>query len=117
MFKNVGEKIKSLAVFIFILLALIPVGIGLGMFNNEDTIIFGIVLLIGGPLIAWLLTLSLYGMGELIDNSKKINENLLWIRSNMTESKSERIEKLNQLYTKGFISKEEYSKAMQSLRD
>ena len=71
MFENIGGKIKGLAVVIFIILTIAAVIaafflIGTG---NDGSVLFGILLLIIGPLTALITSWFLYGFGQLIENS------------------------------------------------
>ena len=82
MFNNIGEKIKKLAKFLFLLIIALYVLIGicmaisLGVQDDGNLgLIVGVVLfpvIVGvGILVAWLNTIILYAFGELVDNSKK----------------------------------------------
>ena len=68
MYKNIGKKIKKLATGTFIaeLIVIIVVGISF-LADDEDLIIWGVVIICGGSIAAWVSTWLLYGFGELID--------------------------------------------------
>lgn len=70
MFDNIGGKIKTVAtaftwigIIFFSLTGLIV------MFVDEDTILLGILIIAIGCLTSWLSSLTLYGLGQLIENS------------------------------------------------
>ena len=68
MFDNIGEKIKTLEQVICtpgIIGSLIG-GIAL---ISVDMIIVGIIVLICGPIFAWIGSFGLYGLGQLIENT------------------------------------------------
>jgi len=78
MFDNIGGKIKTLAqVEAWVgIIGSILIGLFL-IFINENYITTGFIILIIGPLGAWLSSLILYGYGELIENSSECKEYLI----------------------------------------
>ena len=68
LYENIGEKIKGWAKWIFIVesIAAIITGIAL-MF--EDAAFIGFIVLICGPLVAWVSSWLLYAFGELVDKT------------------------------------------------
>ena len=87
MFKNIGKKIKGLAVVLCILGILIAVVIGLlfiviavGLLGNQlfptlskgVKIGLGIISIVVGFLGSWIGSFVLYGLGQLIDNTDKL---------------------------------------------
>ena len=71
MFENIGGKIKGLAVVIFTIFTIAAVIaafflIGTG---SDGLALFGILLLVLGPLTALITSWFLYGFGQLIENS------------------------------------------------
>lgn len=75
MFENVGEKIKGVAVVVFILEVIAAVVFGLGSIDNG-----GILLIALGILAAWVSSLFVYGFGVLIESAeenKKISKQIL----------------------------------------
>ena len=84
MFKNIGNKIKILAVVLFwlalassIILGVITILQGVGNVRNDSysmvtAIIQGFLIIGGGFLTAWLGNFLLYGFGELVDSNQKI---------------------------------------------
>ena len=97
MFKNIGEKIKKLAVVICwigivislilgVLIAVSPTVIrnslnfnGTVITNSNSVavnIVAGILVFLIGSVASWISTFVLYGFGELVSNSKKILESM-----------------------------------------
>ncbi len=96
MFKNCGGKIKGLAILFFILTILLFIAGGIlvivlgteyGYHRYEGYYIAGgIVLMLLGPIIAWLGTILLYGYGELVEDTeanRKANEEIRQILLSM----------------------------------
>lgn len=71
MFKNIGSKIKGLAVAICVMGMLASV-----IYATRASWMPDFLGMIVGFIISWASTFVLYGLGELIDNSKKILETL-----------------------------------------
>lgn len=75
MYDNIGGKIKGLAKASFIVVAIAAVITGIVlMVADEDLILYGLLVLIVGPIIAWVSSWLLYGFGQLIENSDIIAE-------------------------------------------
>lgn len=85
MYKNIGKKIKVLAVVVCILGILISIGAAIGLFITADNVwdgeeLFiagGIAALVIGPVISWLLSFFTYGFGELVDKAASIDSKLV----------------------------------------
>lgn len=139
---NSGKKIKSLAVILYrigvigyILIAIIMIIIGSN--NYEETItVWGVIILIAGPLLSIANSLIIYGFGELIDKVCIIERNICGEESKSTyneESKSAyteenkstcgeenkfvthntktgKFDKLSNLLSKGLTTDEKYKK-------
>ena len=79
MYKNIGTKIKGLAMGIFIFVAILEFLAGIGMIaasnGSGDQIAGGICVMLFGPVISWLSSWTLYGFGELIDKASDIERN------------------------------------------
>ncbi|MDD5916956.1 MAG: hypothetical protein PUC63_05445 [Clostridiales bacterium] len=76
MYDNIGRKIKGLAKAIFVAqgISMAIIGIVL-MCMDEDLILYGVLTLILGPILAWISSWLLYGFGELIDKVSDIERN------------------------------------------
>lgn len=69
-YDNIGGKIKGLAKLIFAILAIAAVITGFVlMAQDEDMILIGLLVVVFGPIVAWVSSLFLYGYGQLIENS------------------------------------------------
>lgn len=75
MYENIGNKIKSLAVVICWILIIYFVILGFVQMGHH-MFWSGLITIVGGALIAWVSTLTLYGFGELIDYIKDIKYSL-----------------------------------------
>lgn len=73
MFKNIGDKIKTMAQIICFTGILISLFFGFATILKEE-ILLGILVIIWGSLGSWVGTFMLYGFGELIENSQKLIE-------------------------------------------
>lgn len=74
MYDKIGEKIRSLAIWTFIVEALASIIAG-WVFAIEGEEWYGWVILILGPLVAWVGSWILYGFGEIIVKVTEIEHN------------------------------------------
>ena len=74
MFSNIGGKIKALAVVISVLGIAASVICG-GVMAAKNAL-YGVLIIVFGSLGSWLSCLTLYGFGQLVENSDKIVEKL-----------------------------------------
>ncbi len=72
MFDNIGRKIKGLAAVICWIGIIASVFFACLLFAYEYTVVLGVFLFFVGPLASWIGSFTLYGFGQLIDNSDKI---------------------------------------------
>jgi len=76
MYKNIGQKIKDLAIGIFLLGAVGAVIGGVAvMAEDEDFIMLGLLIILAGPFVAYCFSLLVYGFGELIEKTSEVAEN------------------------------------------
>ena len=76
MYDNIGEKIKGLAKAAFIVEAIVAAIVGIALLASDEDLIFtGLLVLLVGPIIAWVSSWLLYGFGELIDKVCEIAKN------------------------------------------
>ena len=71
LYKNIGEKIKGWAKWVFIIGAISSIIGALGMlFSAEDEwmLIVGLLALVVGPLVAWVSSWLLYAFGQITDD-------------------------------------------------
>lgn len=71
-FGNVGKKIKTLAIVLFVVGIFGSAIVGIMLQIEED---YGIAVWIVGTLVSWIASLLTYGQGELIDKATQIAEN------------------------------------------
>ena len=116
MYDNIGGKIKGLAKASFIVAAIAEVLTGIVlMATDEDMILYGLLVMVVGPIIAWVSSWFLYGFGELIDKACDIERNTRGgERKSEAQAKidSERINKIENLRSQGLITEEEYLQAI-----
>ena len=81
MFTRVGKKIKAVATVLFYIMAVSAVISAFFVIFNYNSVIgvgnailLGILIVLLGCLLAWLSSISLYGYGELVDNSEIIKD-------------------------------------------
>ena len=71
MFDNIGERIKELALSIFVIevIAAVVSGIIMIVAGGDDLIVVGILTMIIGSALAYLSVILIYAFGELVENS------------------------------------------------
>ena len=74
MFDNIGSKIKSLAMILFILGVIASFVFAIYFFLIEEGIL-GVCYLFLGPIVSYLSVLLLYGFGEIITKLTEIEKN------------------------------------------
>lgn len=69
LYENIGGKIKNLAKWIFVveLIGAIVTGLVL-LFTDEGLILYGILTLLCGPIVAWIGSWILYAFGEMVED-------------------------------------------------
>lgn len=72
-FGNVGKKIKTLAIVVFVVGFMVSAAVGIMLLSWAD--VGGLVVWIGGALVSWISSLMIYGQGELIEKATQIAEN------------------------------------------
>lgn len=116
MYDNISGKIKGLAKASFIVGAIAAVITGIViMASDEDMIPVGLLVMVVGPLVAWVSSWLIYGFGELIDKACAIAQNTYCgERKFETQSKTdyERISRIENLRSQGLITEEEYQQAI-----
>ena len=76
MYDNIGEKIKGLGKAAFIVEVIVAAIVGIALLaSDEDLILTGLLVLLVGPIVAWVSSWLLYGFGELIDRVCEIAKN------------------------------------------
>ena len=67
LYENIGGKIKNWAKWIFIVEAIGAVITGVVLMGNDDAVI-GVIVLVCGPIVAWVGSWILYAFGELVED-------------------------------------------------
>ncbi len=101
MFENSGNKIKVIAKVMFYIDVIVSIiaaivyfvlsGITESASEVRLYIVLGFSILIAGPVISWIINVFIYGYGELIDKTCKIDQKL---SSKQTVEKVEEIEEI-----------------------
>ena len=73
MYKNIGKKIKGLAIAIAAIETLLFVFLGVAMIIETEEFIW-LAVVLGAPIVAWIFSWLLYGFGEIIDKLTTIEE-------------------------------------------
>lgn len=121
MFKDIGKKIKGLASIIcwvgiigYVLAAFIMFGVT--AYTHEGGFAAaGALLLIIGPLSAWVGSFFMYGFGELIDKTAEIARNTAPTNKDectQPQTHNQRVEELGSLLRQNLITEEEYRQAI-----
>ncbi len=71
-YDNIGGKIKKWATWIFTAEAIIAILAGIILMNEH--VLIGLLVVVLGPIVAWISSWLLYGYGQLIENSDIIAE-------------------------------------------
>ncbi len=116
MFNNPGSKIKILAKVLYIIEAISAVITGVSLITiDEDMALIGLLVMVAGPVVAWVLSLLLYGFGEAIEKLRDIEKNTtVGERKSEAQTKLdlERINRIEKLRSQGLITEEEYRQAI-----
>ncbi len=76
MFDNTGEKIKVLAKVIFVLGIISAVISGIYLMTGGGiAVLYGFMTVIGGALGSWIVSIFIYGFGQIITNTDSISSN------------------------------------------
>ena len=93
MFDDPGAKLKNVAVIEFAVIAAVSfiMAFVLGIHGDDFRPLPFFLLLIGGPLFAYLSALVLYGFGELIDNTEALRLPQKKLEKRLEQQRNERI--------------------------
>ena len=87
LYQNIGGKVKGLAKAIFLVEAVATIIAGLGLlFTNEDFVLYGVLTLVCGPVVAFVSSWVLYAFGDLVEDVRAIRNN-----EGTTEEKAKRL--------------------------
>ena len=117
MYDNISGTIKGLAKALVIIETIVGLilAIALSAETDGDAIPFAVLLVFVVPIFAWMFSLPLYGLGELIEKVNDIERNTHDAdRKSKAQGKeeAERIEKIERLRAQGLITEEEYQRTM-----
>ena len=94
MYKNVGGKIQTFAkilvwigIVVFVLCAAVTLYGGLNTYNYE-MIINGVVLLILGPIMCWVSSLTMVGFGKLVETNEEMKSEIEDLHRSVNEIKN-----------------------------
>lgn len=79
MFNNIGGKIKGLAEIICVIGIIASIYIGM----KSVIMIQAVMIIVGGSLISWIGSFTLYGFGELIETAAEMKTEITNIRMSM----------------------------------
>ena len=111
-FNNIGEKIKGLAIAYFIISTIAQIIYGIYLWF-EFASGLGFLLIIASPFLAWISSWTLYGFGQLVENSQKSAEMQEEILQELESErrKAAELESLRILFEEEkLITEEEYKK-------
>ena len=87
LYYNIGGKIKNWAKWIFIVEAIAAIITGLVLlFAHEDLILYGLLTMVCGPIIAWVGSWILYAFGELVEKTCDNENNTRQILKKLTRT-------------------------------
>ena len=121
MYNNIGKKIKILATIMGIVEAAAAFMVGVVLlidsidWGDEELIPVALLIMLVGPVVAWISTWMLYGFGELIDKTCDIARNTRTVTGKSeTQAKIDldRISQIERLRAQGLITEEEYRRAV-----
>ena len=106
LYENIGGKIISWAKWIFVIEAIGAVITGLVLlFTDEDLILYGLLTLVCGPIVAYIGSWILYAFGELVEDVHAIRNKEITTTDSNKKSRME--ERAKQYTDKGIVPKYE----------
>ena len=117
MFDNISRKIKILAYVCTIVGILASLIIGVEMLNSHNS--DGMTVMILGSFISWVTSFTLYGFGQLIENTDIIANKFSDDHKNEEKENStaDKIAVITALRDDDLISEEEYREKLENLKD
>ena len=82
MYDNIGEKLKGLAKIIFVIETIAMIITALVLMAILNAFVWGLLLLVCGPLFAWVSSWMLYAFGQLVDDVSIIRQQTRKVKSN-----------------------------------
>ena len=120
MYTNISKKIKIAAKIFFIVVTIVSVISGVAIMTDEDFLLSGVLTIVFGPASALLFSWLIYGFGELIEKTSKIETNTrngakVETKPAPASKADARVTNLNDLLNAGYIDRIEYNKRMKDL--
>jgi len=117
MYSNIGGKIRGTAIAFFIIGAVVSVISGIVILQDayREEVIWGLILLLFGVPVAWILSLPIYGFGVLIDKACVIESALCGgtvEKASDTAVKAGVYGEAEKLHAQGIITDEEYQSVL-----
>ena len=90
LYENIGSKIKNWAKWIFVIEAIGAVITGVVLlFTDEDLILYGLLALVCGPIVAYIGSWILYAFGELVEKTADNENNTRQILKKLNEKSTD----------------------------
>ena len=90
LYENIGSKIKNWAKWIFVIEAIGAVITGLVLlFTGEELILYGLLTLVCGPIVAYVGSWILYAFGELVEKTADNENNTRQILKELNEKSTD----------------------------
>ena len=105
MYDNIGNKIKDLAIVVFIIEAIASVVAGIALWVDTEEAVYALVVFLG-PLVAWISSWLLFGFGEIIVNLDAIEHHTRLLTHPEEIKKNEAAEKEEKRQKKVIAEKE-----------
>jgi predicted RNA-binding Zn-ribbon protein involved in translation (DUF1610 family) len=86
LYENIGAKIKNWAKWIFIAEAIGAIITGLALLFSDEELILGFLVMILGPIVAWVGSWILYAFGELVEDVHAIRNRGIPTTANKSNS-------------------------------
>ena len=133
MFDNIGGKIKTLAQVVCWIGIITSIIYGIVLMGTDDDLIFlGFIVMVVGALLSWVSSFTLFGFGEIIEDTKLIRkvlvgDNLPSDIQNASEKNNFEVDKttqrannpqimaLQKQYENGDITEDDYWKQLENL--
>ena len=107
MFRNIGAKIKTLAIIFFVGEVILSFIAAVAVGQEERDPLAAMIVLITGCLVAWIANFFVYGFGQLIVHMKNVDEKLSGI--NLTKKTISKKDQIKQWLDEGLVSEDEYN--------
>ena len=86
MYNNIGNKLKILARFIFILESIVSFFAACAIYVTVNSLGLTLIIMIFGPIIAWISSWTLYAFGELVEDVSVIRQSFKQEKNSLQDS-------------------------------